>query len=148
VVAKMVVLAVWIAILALLAVVLTAGIAVLLGAQGFAWSHVLKGLGDTLAVSGLIYLTLPFVAWLAMLGKGYLRPMLYSMALMMMTTALIDTPISRWLPWSLSVHLVGASWYPVPPADLTAGSVAVAVVFFLVGVAALMWRIDHADSAR
>jgi ABC-2 type transport system permease protein len=148
VMAKMVVLAVWVFGLAMLSVLLTMGVVTVLGVEGFAWPAVFKNITDTLAVAVLLYLTLPFVAWFAALGKGYLRPMLFSLAMVMIGNALVTTGVSRWFPWNMPLHLVGASWYPVPPSSLVPGSWAVAVGLFLVGMAALLWQTDHADSAR
>ena len=147
VLAKMVALAVWVLCLGALSVLVTMGTATALGVGGFSWARVLKNVIDTLGVTTLLYLTLPFVAWFAMLGRGYLPPMLYSLAVMMVGNALVETPLSSWVPWNMPLHLVGASWYPVPPSALTAGSWAIAVIFFLAGLAALVWRVDHADSA-
>lgn len=148
VLAKMAVLAVWVFGLAMLSVLLTMGLVVLLGVEGFAWSHVFKNVGETLAVAGLIYLTLPFVAWFAALAKGYLRPMLFSLGMMMVGNGLVTTEASRWFPWNMPVHLIGASWLPVSPSSLLPGSYAVAVGVFLAGLAALLWQADHADSVR
>jgi ABC-2 type transport system permease protein len=145
--AKMVVIAVWVLGLGALAILVTMGCAALLGAGGFAWTYVLDNAIDTLGVVTLLYLTLPFVAWFAMRGRGYLPPMLYSLAVMMVSNGLVDTPISAYVPWNMPLHLVGASWYPVSPSGLTAGSWVIAVAFFAAGLAALMWRTDHADSA-
>ena len=146
--AKMVVLAVWVLGLGALSVLVTMGTATALGVGGFTWTHVLTSLTDTVAVTAALYLALPFVAWFAMLGKGYLPPMLYSLAVMMVSNGLVETPISHWVPWNIPLHLVGASWYPVPPSSLPPGSWVVAAAFFLAGLAALVWRADHADSAR
>lgn len=148
VLAKLAVLAVWVFGLTLLSVVLQMGVVALLGVSGFAWMHVVRSLTDGLTVSLLLYLTLPVVAWFAMLGKGYLRPMLFSLAMMMVGNALVGTSWSRWFPWNMPLHLVGASWYPIPPSGLVPGSWAVAVGVFLAGLAALVWQIDHTDNAR
>jgi ABC-2 type transport system permease protein len=148
VLAKMVVLAVWVFGLAILSVLLTMGVVAVLGVEGFSWSAVFKNVTDTLAVAALLYLTLPFVAWFAALGKGYLRPMLFSLAMVMVGNTLVATSLSRWFPWNMPLHLVGASWYPVPPSSLVPGSWAVAVGVFLAGLTVLLWQTDHADSAR
>jgi ABC-2 type transport system permease protein len=147
VLAKMVVVAVWVLGLGALSILVTMGTAIALGVPGFAWTHVLDSAIDTLGVVTLLYLTLPFVAWFALRGKGYLPPMLYSLAAMMVGNGLVGTPVSAYVPWNMPLHLVGASWYPVSPSGLTAGSWAIAVTVFAVGLAALMWRVDHADSA-
>lgn len=147
VLAKMTVVAVWVSGLTLLSVLLNTVVVALLGASGFAWTHVLKSLTESLEVSALLYLTLPFVAWFAMLGKGYLRPILFSLAMMIFGNALVTTGASRWFPWNMPMHVVGASWYPIPPSNLLPASWVVAVAAFLLGLGVLIWRTDHADSA-
>jgi hypothetical protein len=146
IVAKLVVLAVWVFGLGLLSVLLTAAAAAALGVGGFAWAAVRTSVGETMAAITPIFLTLPLVAWFAVRGRGYLQPMLYSLGVMMVGNALVQTPVSRYFPWNMPLHLVGASWYPVSPSPLVAGSWVVAGGVFVVGVAALMWQIDHADS--
>jgi len=148
VVAKTVVLGVWVFGLGIVSVLLTMGVAAALGASGFAWSHVLGNVTDTLAAVAPLYLTLPFVAYFANLGRGYLPPMLFSLGLVMVGNALVETPVSPFVPWNMPLHLLGASWYPVPPTGLVAGSWLAAVCVFALGLGALMWQADHADSAR
>lgn len=144
--AKMVVVAVWVAGLALLSIVLTAIVTAALRVDGFAWSYLAKNAADTLKVAFLLFVTLPFVAWFAMSGKGYLRPMLFALATMMVGDGLVGTPVSPWLPWNMPLHLVGASWYPVPPTGMPSAGWLVALAVFAAGIAACMWRIDRAES--
>jgi ABC-2 type transport system permease protein len=146
VVAKLVVLAVWVLGLAVLSVVFQSAVVALLGARGFAWSHVMRTLADSLLVSLTIYLTLPLVAWFAMLGRGYLPPMLFALVAMVVGNGIATTAASRWYPWTMGIDLVGASWLPIPQVHLVPASWAVAVIVFAVGVGALAWRVDHADS--
>jgi hypothetical protein len=146
VVAKLIVLAAWVFALGLLSVLLTAGTTAALGVGGFTWNAVSVSIGETMAAIAPLYLTLPLVAWFAVRGKGYLQPMLYSLGVMMVGNALVRTPVSPYFPWNMPLHMVGASWYPIPPSPVTAGSWAVAVGVFAIGVAALIWQIDHADS--
>lgn len=146
VVAKLLVLAVWVFALGLLSVLLTSVATAALGVSGFTWAAVLTSLGETMTAIAPLYLTLPLVAWFAVRGRGYLQPMLYSLGVMMVGNALVQTSASRFFPWNMPLHLVGASWYPVSPSPVVAGSWAVAAGVFAVGVAALMWQIDHADS--
>jgi hypothetical protein len=146
VVARLIVLAVWVFGLGLLSVLFTSGATAILGVSGFTWAAVLTSVDETTRAITPLYLTLPLVAWFAVRGKGYLQPMLYSLGVMMVGNALVQTSASRWFPWNMPLHLVGASWYPIPPSPLVAGSWAVAVGVFVIGVAALMWQIDHTDS--
>jgi len=149
VVAKMTVLAVWALGLTLLSSVLHVGVVALIGADGFAWAHVAKSLADTLTVALLVYLTMPLVAWFALLGRGYLPPMLFCVAMNMTGMALVQTSdLSSYFPWSMPVNFIGASWMPVPPSPLVAGSWAVAAVCFAAGLALVMWRADRVDAAR
>ena len=90
VLAKMVVLALWVFGLGMLSVLLMMGVTALLGAGRVRLdARVRRTSRDTLGVCALFYVTLPFVAWFAMLGKGYLRPMLFSVAASMMQNALV-----------------------------------------------------------
>jgi ABC-type transport system involved in multi-copper enzyme maturation permease subunit len=146
VLAKLVVLAAWVLGLTILSVAFQVGVVAILGASGFAWSHVFDALADSIAVSLLIYLTLPAVAWFAMLGRGYLPPMLFALAAMMLGNGIASTAASRWFPWTMGIDLVGASWMPLPQVHLVPASWAVAALFFAVGVAALVWRVDRTDA--
>ena len=147
VVAKLVVLAVWVFALGLLSVALNAVATAILGVPGFSWAAVLKSMTEITAAIAPLYLTLPLVAWLAVRSRGYLQPMLYSLGVMMVGNALVQTSMSRYFPWNMPLHMFGASWYPVPPSPLVPGSWAVAGAVFVVGVAALVWQIDHVESA-
>lgn len=145
--AKMVVVAVWVAGLALLSIVLTAIVTAALRVDGFAWSYLAQNALDTLKVSFLLFVTLPFVAWFAMSGKGYLRPMLFALATIMVGDGLVGTPVSPWLPWNMPLHLVGASWYPVPPTGMPSAGWLVSLAVFGAGMAACVWRVDHVEAS-
>lgn len=145
--AKMVVVACWILALTLLSLALHAGGLVLCGVEGFAWKHVATALLDSLEVTLLIYLTLPVVAWITLVGRGYLRAMLFAFAMTMVGNGLATTDISRYFPWNMPILLVGASWMPIPPSSLVAASWAIAVGVFVVGLTLAVRQIDSADTA-
>lgn len=146
--AKLVVVAAWSLGLTLLSVVLHLGVVAAVGAEGFAWSLVSEYVVDSLAVALLIFLAMPFVAWFAQLGRGYLPPMLFCVAVTMTGMAFVQQSAewSRYFPFSMWVDYMGTSWIPEPPAPLVAGSWVVAVTSFAAGVALLMWRADRADA--
>jgi len=149
VLAKFVVLAVWVLALTLLSVAAQVAFGALLKLDGFSWSLVRTCLVDSLRVSSLLFLTLPIVGWLGMLGRGYLPPMLFSGLMQGATTALVVTKWAAWFPWSMPVLLVGASWFPVAnPQKLVASSWMVALGVFVGGIGLLFWQIDHADNAQ
>lgn len=147
VLAKLAVVAVWAFALTLLSLGLYAiGLAVL-GVPGFAWSHIRAALVDGLAVTALICCTLPLVAWITMVGRGYLRAMLFSFVAMMVGNGLAATDFSRYYPWNMPIHVAGASWMPVVSAKLTAVSWLIAAALFVVGTALTLHRLDTADDA-
>jgi ABC-2 type transport system permease protein len=148
VLAKMAILALWVLLLTLLslAVAIVAGLFMNLGP--LTWTLVWSSLGMSLQVSLLLYLTMSFVAWLAMLGKGYLPPMIFTAAMMTVGMLFVVRAWSRWLPWSMPVLLTGASWMPVPPAQLVPASWIVAVAVFVVRFALSLRQIDRADNTQ
>lgn len=144
--AKMMVVACWVLALTLFSLALqSAGLAVL-GIEGFAWKHVAVALLDSLEVTLLLYLTLPVVAWVAMVGHGYLRAMLFAFAMMMVSNGLATTDASRYFPWNMPIHVVGASWMPIPPSNLVATSWVIAIGVFAVGCGLAIRQIDTADT--
>lgn len=148
VLAKMAVLAAWVLALTVLSTTLSVAAGTILDIDGFAWAHVWRCLSDSLTVSLLIYTTLPLVALLAVRGKGYLPPMLFTAIMMAIGMVVITTDAARWFPWSMpSVH-VGATWLPIPPSDLVAGSWALAGGVFVAGLAILVIQVNAADNAQ
>lgn len=149
IVAKLVVLAFWTGGLALLAVGLQAGFAALLGVSGFAWSYIWAAAADCLEIAALIYVTLPAVAALAMLEKGYLPPMMFSA--FMATAAFMVGAVGwgRWFPWSMPLAVAGSAFGPlIDPPTLTSGSAVVDAAIFAVGLAALFAYVDRADNLQ
>lgn len=145
VVAKLIVVATWVLGLTLLSLALQSIGLVLLGTPSFAWSHMWGALTDSLQVSLLLFMTLPFIAWLSVIARGYLHGMLAALAATLVGNGIATTKLSPYFPWNMPIHLVGASWMPIPTMHLTPGSWAVACAACAVGVALLMLRMDSAD---
>ena len=145
--AKMVVVACWVLALTLLSLAAHAAGIALWGVEGFAWSTWRPPWPTSLEVTLLIYLTLPVVAWITLMGRGYLRAMLFAFAMTMVGSGLATTDVSRYFPWNMPIHLVGASWMPVPPSHLIPVSWVIAVGVFVVGMALTIGQIDTADTA-
>jgi ABC-2 type transport system permease protein len=147
--AKIVVLAAWVLGLTLLSVAVQAGYAALLGVVGASWAGAARCLTDGLAVSLLIFATLPLVALLAVIGKGYLAPMAYSGLVTSVGVGLAEAGWTRWFPWSMQIAVSGVALFPaVPMPGLVPGSWAVASGLFAFGLIALFWYVDRADSAQ
>ena len=149
VVAKMGVLALWVSGLTLLSVALEAACAAALGLPGFAWEHIWVAAGESMTIALLIYLTLPIVAALAMLEKGYLPPMLFSA--LMATASMLFAVVgwARWFPWSMPLAVAGSSMGPlIHKPEISTGSWVVDATLFVVGLAAVIVYIDRADNTQ
>jgi ABC-2 type transport system permease protein len=144
--AKMIVLAAWVLGLTVVSVLVQAGFAALVGAQGATWSEALRVALLALKVAVLIYATLPWVALIAMLGKSYLAPMVYASLMTVIGLALAEAGWGRWFPWSMPMSVTGVTLFPsVPMPTLVQGSWALMALVFLAGSAALLWCSTHTD---
>lgn len=149
VVAKFVVVALWVAGLAALSVALQATFGAVLGIPHLTWAPVWSAARDSFEVAGLIYLTLPVVAALATLEKGYMPPMMFSA--FMATAAFMVSAIGwgRYFPWSMPFAAAGSAFGPlVKPLTLVPASYAVDAAAFLVGVVAVLVYTDRADNTQ
>ncbi len=146
VVAKLALLLVWVFALAALSVAAHAGYAALLRLDGFALEHVMRGLSDSMLVTVVIAATLPLVAFIAVLGRGYLAPMIFSGVAFATGVLVLQAGWERWYPWGMAFALVGMGWMPgETKSSLTTGSWVILGAVFLAGVAALVVQIDYAD---
>ncbi len=147
VVAKMIVLAGWVCVLVLVSVavhVVTA--ALVLGFDGFEWQFVFACLDDGLLVAFILYLTLPTIALISMLGRGYLAPMLFCSAVTAASMSSVYLNWERWFPWAMPVTVAGFVGPPgLVDSGLTPGSWAVLAVMFVGGLVAVIWHVDRAD---
>ena len=103
---------VWVFALGLLSVIAQAAYAALLGFDGFAWEHVLTSLRDSMLVMLAIAATLPLVGWIAVLGRGYLAPMIFSGIAFVSGVLFLQAGWERWVPWAMPIALVGMGWVP------------------------------------
>jgi ABC-2 type transport system permease protein len=143
---KLVVVLVWVFALCLLSVVAQAAYAALLGFDGFAWEHVLRSLRDSVLVMLTIAATLPLVGWIAVVGRGYLAPMIFSGIAFVSGVLFLQAGWERWVPWAMPIALVGMGWVPgETKSSLVAASWVILGALFLAGVAALIVQVDYAD---
>jgi ABC-2 type transport system permease protein len=147
--AKLIVLAAWVLGLTLLSVALQALGATVLGLPGFDWAHVRVAAVQSLQIAALVYPTLPLVASLAMLEKGYLPPMMFSA--FMATAAFMVGAVGwgGWFPWSMPLAITGSAFGPlISTPTLVPGSFAVEAAVFVVGLAVMLVYIDRADNTQ
>jgi ABC-2 type transport system permease protein len=149
VVAKFLIAAVWVFVLAVLALVAQAAGATVLGLSGFSWSELWPTVGDVLTVALLIFLTQPVVAFLAVASRGVFAPMIFSA--FGFTAGMIGgiAGWGDWLPWAMPTAVGGTFLSTVgisPDAELSAASWAIAVGVFIIGVVATLVWVNRADS--
>lgn len=145
VIAKLVVAAVWwvVLVVAVLAETLLIGWALHLPgvSAGLIWS----GLGDALLASAISLLLVPVVAWITVVGRGYMPPLGFAIAMMALGNVFGKTGWADWFPWSIVPNMVGMVGQPQ---TLPAGSYVVLALTFAAGVAATMAQLRYADNAQ
>lgn len=140
--AKMIVLAAWVAALALVSVVATVVVAVLMGAEAFSWEALWEAAGQSFQVAFMLYLTLPVVALISLFGKGYVAPMLFSSAMVAANIAAGFLDLEQWFPWTMPSTVAGGM---APPSalvgELPPASWAILGVMFALGLAGVYWYV-------
>ncbi len=147
VISKLIVLIVWVFALGTLSAVVNTAYGAILGLDGFAWRYALTSLRESLLVATILVATLPLVGWIAVVGRGYLAPMLFSGVAFMSGVLMLQAGWERWYPWAMPYAVTGLLWLPGDTSSsLGASSWAILAALFVAGVAALVAHIDLADS--
>lgn len=132
---KLIVLAGWVASLAIVSIAAHVGIAAGIGADAFSWHIVWETTGQTFEVAFMLYLTLPVVALISLFGRGYLAPMLFSSAMVAVNVAAGFLGWQEWFPWTMPSTVAGGLGPPnVLVGELGAGSWAILAVLFVSGL--------------
>ena len=144
--AKLVVAAVWwlVLVVAVLAEAIVVGHALAL--PGISAGLVLGGARDALVAAGISYLLAPVVAWITTLGRGYLPPLGFALAMLALGNVFAKTGWADWFPWSIVPLSVGTVGQPVQTLPL--GSLVVVGLTFLAGILATILQLRHADNAQ
>jgi ABC-2 type transport system permease protein len=144
VLAKFVVAATWWLVLvgAVLAEAFVLGIA--LGLPGFSAGPAIGAMRDALLAAAIAYLLVPAVAWITTLGRGYMAPLGFALAMLALGNVFAKTGWAAWFPWSIVPLLIGMVGQPVQ--ILPAGSFVVLALTFTAGVAATIWQFIYADN--
>jgi ABC-2 type transport system permease protein len=144
VLAKFVVVATWwlVLVAAVLAEAFVIGMA--LGLPGFSVELAVDAVRNALLAAGAAYLLAPVIAWITTLGRGYLAPLGFALAMLALGNVFAKTGWATWFPWSIVPLLIGMVGQSVPTLPL--GSYVVLVVTFTAGVAATIWQFIYADN--
>ncbi len=144
-IAKMAVIAVWVAYLSALAVIADVFVVgVYMGFDTFAWSYVRSAFVETMYACLPILLTLPLVGWLAMSHKGYLRPMLFALGTFLVANSMVGLDAAAYVPWAMPITAVGVTWMPAR-GELGVASWSIAAAVFAVGMFAVLRTANRAD---
>jgi len=146
VLAKLVVAAVWWALLVVAAIAEGFALGAALGLPGFSSSLALNAVHDALLAAAIAYLLVPVVAWIAMLGRGYLPPLGFALAMLALGNVFIHTGWAAWFPWSIVPLYIGAIGQPVT--TIASSSVVVVALTFLAGITATIAQLRWADNAQ
>ena len=146
VLAKLVVAAVWWALLVVAAIAEGFALGAALGLPGFSSSLALTAVHDALLAAAIAYLLVPVVAWIAMLGRGYLPPLGFALAMLALGNVFIHTGWAAWFPWSIVPLYIGAIGQPVT--TIASSSVVVVALTFLAGITATIAQLRWADNAQ
>jgi len=146
VVAKLIVAAVWWLVLVLAVLAEAFLIGPLLALPGFTLALAVHAVGNALLSAGISFLLVPLVAWMATLGRGYMPPLAFALAMLALGNVFGKTGWAEWFPWSIVPLLIGAVGQPV--SGLPLGSYVVAALTFVVGVAATIAQVRWADTAQ
>jgi ABC-2 type transport system permease protein len=146
VLAKLVVVAAWW--LVIVVAVLAEGLLVgsVLALPGFSSALAAAIVRDSLLAAMIAYLLAPFVAWITTLGRGYMAPLGFALAMLALGQVFSKTGWAMWFPWSIVPAYIGAVGKPV--SSVTPASLAVVGLTFLAGIAATMAQLRWADNTQ
>lgn len=118
-------------------------IGLLLGLPDLGPGLAARAVRDALLAAGIAYLLAPVVAWITVWGQGYLAPLGFAMAMLVLGNVLAKTGWAPWFPWSIVPLLIGVVGQPAQ--TLPPGSFVVLALTFVVSIAATIWRFTYAD---
>ncbi len=146
VLAKFVVTAVWwlVLVAAVLAEAFVIGLALTL--PGYSAALAVGAVRDAALVAAAALLLAPPIAWITVLGRGYLPAIGFAMATLALGDVFSHTGWAAWFPWAVVPMFVGAVGNRntmIAPA-----SVAVVVLTCIAGIAATIAQVRYADNTQ
>jgi ABC-2 type transport system permease protein len=144
--AKLVVAAAWWAALVVAVLAESFVIGAALTLPGFSVTLAATAVSNALLAAGIAYLLAPFVAWIAMAGRGYMPPLGFALAMLALGDILSHTGWATWFPWSVVPLFIGFVGKPVTA--LPAHAYVVVALTFLAGIAATVLQLRYADNSQ
>jgi ABC-2 type transport system permease protein len=118
----------------------------LLGLPDFSTALAVQAVRDALVAAAIAYLLAPVVAWIALLGRGYMPPLGFALAMLALGQVFSRTGWAAWFPWSIIPLWIGSVGQRATA--LAPGSLVVVALTFLAGVAAVIAQLRYADNAQ
>jgi ABC-type transport system involved in multi-copper enzyme maturation permease subunit len=146
VLAKLVVAAVWWAILVLAVLAEGFALGAALALPDFSATLAVSAVHDALLAAAIAYLLAPVVAWIAMLGRGYLPPLGFALAMLALGDVFSHTGWAAWFPWSIVPLFIGAIGQRATA--IAPGSLVVVALTFFAGIAATIAQLRWADNTQ
>ena len=144
--AKLIVVAVWWALLVVAILIEALVVGTILRIPGLSMGAFTAGVRDVVLAASIGYLLTPVIAWIASLGRGYLPPLGFAMLMLVLGNVFGVTGWGKWFPWSIVPLFAGVAGPRVE--TLAPGSLVVVAVTFLAGVAATTAQLRWADNAQ
>jgi len=144
--AKLVVAAVWWAILVVSGLAEALALGAALGLPDFSATLAVTAVHDALLAAAIAYLLVPVVAWIAMLGRGYLPPLGFALAMLALGNVFSHTGWAAWFPWSIVPLFIGS--IGEPSTTIATSSLVIVALTFLAGIAASIAQLRWADNAQ
>jgi ABC-type transport system involved in multi-copper enzyme maturation permease subunit len=144
VVAKFVVTAAWWVALVAAVVIESLALGLALGLPDFSTGLAISAVRNALLAAGLAYLLAPIIAWITTVGRGYMAPLAFAVAMLALGNIMTKTGWAVWFPWSIVPLLIGVVGRPVQ--TLPPGSFVVLALTFTAGIAATIWQLIYADN--
>lgn len=118
----------------------------LLELPGFTPALAAGAAGNILLAALVAWMQVPFVAWIATLGRGYLAPLGFTIFTLVLGNVFGATGWGKWFPWSIIPLFAGVAGPRVE--TLAPGSLVVLAFTFVAGVAGTTWQLRYADSTQ
>ncbi len=144
--AKLALISLWVLGITLLIFVLGLGMGAVVDIPGGSPELIRESFGTLLLISLLTLLMMPFVAFFASAGRGYLLPLGWAVLTLAAAQIMGVLGWAEWFPWAAPALLVSMDGGPAGP--IPAHSLVVVLIAFLVGTMATFawWR--GSDQAR
>ena len=86
------------------------------------------------------------IAWITTLGRGYLLPLGFALAMLALGNVFAKTGWAEWFPWSIVPLSIGMIGQPVQ--TMPASSYIVVALMFLAGIVATILQLRYADNTQ